>query len=108
MLGKAIAKARTSFYINSVHVDMFNPNVSRERAKWLFKKYVHDVELENHSYCNRTCWFCPNAFLDRRSTSIIMTDEVFNKILSNLAEINYSEQLEWSGYAEHFAEQSPG
>ena len=106
MLGKAIAKARTSFYINSVHVDMFNPNVSRERAKWLFKKYVHDVELENHSYCNRTCWFCPNAFLDRRSTSIIMTDEVFNKILSNLAEINYSEQLEWSGYAEHFAEQS--
>jgi len=106
MLEKAIAKARTSLYINSIHPDMFDAGISRERSKWLFKKYVHDVELENHSYCNRTCWFCPNAFLDRRSESIIMTNEVFGKILSNLAEINYSEQLEWSGYAEHFAEQS--
>ena len=94
MLEKAIAKARTSLYINSIHPDMFDAGISRERSKWLFKKYVHDVELENHSYCNRTCWFCPNAFLDRRSESIIMTNEVFGKILSNLAEINYSEQLE--------------
>lgn len=106
MLKQMMANARMSLYINSMHPDMFDPEVSRNRSKWLFKKYVHDVELENHSYCNRTCWFCPNAFLDRRSKSIIMTDEVFGKILANLAEIDYSELLEWSGYAEHFAEPS--
>ncbi|HEY2007642.1 MAG TPA: radical SAM protein [Rhizomicrobium sp.] len=103
---RAIATARSSLYINAIHPDMLNSDISRETAKTLFKKYVHDVELENHSYCNRTCWFCPNTFLDRRSSSILMTDEVFDKIISNLAEIDYSEQLEWSGYAEHFAEPS--
>lgn len=72
----------------------------------LFSKYVHDVELENHSYCNRTCWFCPNSFIDRRSQIAVMSDTVFEKIVSNLEEIRYSGILEWSGYAEHFAEPS--
>lgn len=106
MLNSVIATARTSLYLNSIHPDMLREDISRENAKRLFKKYVHDVELENHSYCNRVCWFCPNAFLDRRSASIFMTDVVFQKIMSNLAEIDYSEKLEWSGYAEHFAEPS--
>ena len=106
MFAKAIARTRTSLYLNSIHPDMFKEDISRERSKWLFKKYVHDVELENHSYCNRVCWFCPNAFLDRRSQSVFMTRAIFEKIISNLAEIDYSEQLEWSGYAEHFAEPS--
>src|SRR5579871_2369346 len=97
MFNDAIAAARTSLYLNSIHPDMFKEDISRKRAKWLFKKYVHDVELENHSYCNRVCWFCPNAFLDRRSASIFMTDTVFQKVLTNLAEIDYSEKLEWSG-----------
>jgi hypothetical protein len=106
MLEKAMTAARTSLYLNSIHPDMFRDSISPDRAKWLFKKYVHDVELENHSYCNRVCWFCPNAFLDRRSASHFMSDAVFQKIIGNLAEIDYAEQLEWSGYAEHFAEPS--
>jgi hypothetical protein len=104
MLNGAVAAAKTAVYLNSIHPDMFKDGISRDRAKWLFKKYVHDVELENHSYCNRVCWFCPNTFLDRRSASHFMPDLVFEKIISNLAEIDYAEQLEWSGYAEHFAE----
>lgn len=106
MFNSAFIAARTSLYLNSIHPDMFKEDVSRKRAKLLFKKYVCDVELENHSYCNRVCWFCPNSFLDRRSASVFMTDTVFQKILANLAEVDYSETLEWSGYAEHFAEPS--
>ena len=97
---------KSSLYINAMDKTMFDEALPREASRQLFKRYVHDVELENHSYCNRVCWFCPNSFIDRRSTNKFMADAVFDKILRNLAEIDYDQKLEWSGYAEHFADLS--
>lgn len=100
---RLIERFRRFIVINGLDDDLFSPALPRARAVELFKKYIDDVELENHSYCNRTCWFCPNSFIDRRSHNVFMSDAVYNKILVNLAEIAYSGTLEWSGYAEHFA-----
>ncbi|HWQ03075.1 MAG TPA: radical SAM protein, partial [Candidatus Nitrosotenuis sp.] len=69
----------------------------------LFALYVRVVEIENHSYCNRTCSFCPNAFIDRRSENILMADALFEKLLTDLASIGYSQSLIWSRYHEPMA-----
>ncbi|MBI3309206.1 MAG: radical SAM protein, partial [Candidatus Melainabacteria bacterium] len=59
-----------------------------------------------HNYCNRTCWFCPNAQIDRRSSVILLAENTYNKILSNLQEIDYSQTLVWSRYHEALAHPS--
>lgn len=56
------------------------------------------LEVENHSFCNRVCWFCPNRFYDRRSALVRMTDRVFDGIITALASIGYEEALTWSRY----------
>lgn len=45
-------------------------------------KYIRMVEIEIFSFCNRKCWFCPNSFIDRNSTNILMQEELYLKILN--------------------------
>lgn len=58
------------------------------------------VEIEIFSYCNRKCWFCPNSFIDRNSTNILMLEELYLKILNELKSINYSNMISYSRYNE--------
>jgi len=83
--------------------DLFSPEIPIARAKELFSDHVMVVEIENHNYCNRTCWFCPNSYIDRKSTTVLSSDEVFDKILSGLKEIDYRNVVLWS----HFHEPLP-
>jgi hypothetical protein len=99
LIGKAI-------YANTLPNDLLSSQISIERARDLFKRYVELVEIENHSYCNRTCWFCPNAFMDRRSVNHLMSDALFDKIIRDLQTINYSQTLVWSRYHEPMADES--
>lgn len=99
----ALAK---SLFVNSFPTDLLRSDTPIERVKTLFKTYVAVVEIENHSYCNRTCWFCPNVFLDRRSANHIMPDEVYQKIIGDLASIQYEKLVIWSGYNEPLAHAS--
>lgn len=63
-------------------------------------KYIRMVEIEIFSYCNRKCWFCPNSFIDRNSTNILMLEELYLKILNELKSINYSNMISYSRYNE--------
>ena len=62
-------------------------------------KDVRLVEIEIHSYCNRTCWFCPNSFIDR-SHKIEMKEWVYLKILQELKDMEYKGVISFSRYNE--------
>lgn len=77
---------------------------SREAAKALFSSSVKLVEIEVFTYCNRTCWFCPNSRIDRRSENRYMSEELYLRILAELAEIDYRGVITYSRYNEPLAD----
>ena len=90
-------------FANALPDDLLSDAITIDRTKELFSGYVDQVEIENHSFCNRVCWFCPNAFIDRRSVSHEMPEHVFRKILGGLSEIDYAGVLTWSRFHEALA-----
>jgi hypothetical protein len=95
-----------SLVANLLPPALFDAQADKATVRRLFALYVCVVEIENHSYCNRTCSFCPNAFIDRRSENILMSDALFDKLLADLASIGYSQSLIWSRYHEPLAHAS--
>jgi hypothetical protein len=100
---KIIAKSALA---NVLPREVFDSATDPSTAREVFATYVRVVEIENHSYCNRTCWFCPNAQIDRHSDNILMSDVVYEKILRDLESIDYSQALIWSRYHEPLAHES--
>ena len=90
-------------FANALPEDLLTDEISIDRARELFSRYVDQVEIENHSFCNRVCWFCPNVYLDRRSISHEMPEHVFETIVGGLREIDYAGALTWSRYHEALA-----
>ena len=76
---------------------------SIEESKALFSKYVDMVEVEAFSYCNRDCWFCPNSFIDRRSSNTFLETEKYEALLQGLSDINYRKLVSFSRYNEPFS-----
>ncbi len=95
-----------SLVANLLPTALFKPALELAAVKELFSTFVRVVEIENHSYCNRTCAFCPNAFIDRRSQNVIMEDALYERILDDLAGIRYKQTLIWSRYHEPMAHPS--
>lgn len=87
-------------WVNALPRDLFSTVISLERARELFRQYVEVVEVENHSFCNRTCWFCPNSFLDRKTSIKLAPPEVLAKVLRDLGSIDYERTIVWSRYHE--------
>lgn len=50
---------------------------------------IKRVDIEFHSHCNRTCAWCPNKTLDRKSQDIEMQDDMYSKILDELINNNF-------------------
>ena len=90
-------------FANALPADLLSDAINIDRAKTLFSQYVDQVEIENHSFCNRVCWFCPNAFIDRRSVSHEMPEHVFETIMGGLSEIDYAGALTRSRFHEALA-----
>ncbi len=98
--GKVLTKAA---FVNLLPPQLVDDTLPIEQVRGLFARFVDQVEIENHNFCNRICWFCPNSFIDRRSQLRLMKDVVFNKIIGALAEIDYDGNLTWSRYHEALA-----
>ena len=64
------------------------------------KKFLASIEIETFSFCNRRCWFCPNRLIDRHSDNHYMSEEMYLKILTELQEIDYSNEIAFSRYNE--------
>ena len=84
--------------------DHFRPVPNRDEAMGLFRRSVRMVEIEVFSYCNRACWFCPNSLVDRRSTTEYMPEQMYLRILEQLAEADYHGMISYSRYNEPLAD----
>lgn len=61
------------------------------------------LEIELFSFCNRTCNFCPNHYIDRLSDNKILDINIFKKLISELKAENYRGVISFSRYCEPFA-----
>lgn len=77
---------------------------SAPRQRHLFSHSVQQIEIETHSYCNRTCWFCPNSYIDRRSANHRMDEALYLRIMADLASIRYRGSITFSRYEEPLAD----
>jgi hypothetical protein len=84
--------------------DHFRLDLSHAEGIRLFKEHVELVEFETTSYCNRTCSFCPNSFIDRLSEKLTMPEHSWRAILDGLREVDYSSTIVWSRYSEPLSE----
>ena len=82
----------------------FRTNLDDNEARKFFKTSVKMLEIEVFSFCNRKCWFCSNAHIDRHSQNIRMLESLYSKIISNLKEISYSNCISYSRYNEPLAD----
>lgn len=87
-----------------IGADAFIPEENLNTAKMLFKKSVKRVEVETHSFCNRRCDYCPNAAGDRLGENRRMDDDVWNRIIHDLSEINYNSNMVLNSYNEPLAD----
>ena len=71
--------------------------------KRILKQFLQAVEIEIASFCNRTCYFCPNSHIDRKSKSIELDETVFLKLIDNLGEIDYDKFLNFHRFNEPLA-----
>lgn len=83
----------------------FDRSLPRDEAIALFRRHVELIEVETTSYCNRTCSFCPNQFIDRRSEKNPMPEATWQAILHDLAAVDYDGTFVWSRYSEPLSEE---
>jgi len=78
----------------------FQTNLSSIAKQHAFKAGVNYIDVETSSQCNRICNYCPNSIHDRRTSNSFMEWDVYEKLIKELAEISYSETLNFVGYNE--------
>jgi len=61
------------------------------------------VEIELFSYCNRTCGWCPNNFIDRKFNNFVLDENVLENLLIELKEQDYKGVISLSRYNEPFS-----
>lgn len=71
-----------------------------------FKKNVCIVEIESDSFCNRKCSYCINSLFDKTRENIVMPPILFEKIIRELAEVEYDRMVTFHRYNEPFHDQN--
>ena len=91
---------------NSLRVEEghFRHDLSHSDSIKLFREHVELIEVETTSYCNRTCSFCPNSFIDRLSEKFTMPETTWRSIIQGLIEVDYRGTFVWSRYSEPLSE----
>ena len=70
--------------------EQFSDPGELDALKSLFLKSVDNVIIEISTYCNRACTYCPVSQVDRSTKNIPLNDERFERIVSDLEDIDYS------------------
>tara|TARA_R110000824_G_scaffold58288_1_gene157705 strand:- start:212 stop:1090 length:879 start_codon:yes stop_codon:yes gene_type:complete len=68
---------------------MTDPPVKYGEAYPLFTR----ISIETTKTCTRSCWFCPSE--QRGSVVQTMTDELYDKILNELHDLNFQGVVQW-------------
>lgn len=80
--------------------EMYLPQTDPALQRELFVKTVRRVEVETHSYCNRRCDYCPNVTGDRLGPNVRLKPAIWDKLLSNLAEVDFAHSFVLNSYNE--------
>jgi radical SAM protein with 4Fe4S-binding SPASM domain len=67
------------------------PYTSTFLSERLFKLAIRQVIIEISSACNRRCGYCPNSFVKKPVQK--MSEDILEKILTELKSINYSQNI---------------
>jgi radical SAM protein with 4Fe4S-binding SPASM domain len=76
---------------------------SKEEKREFFKNRLEHIEIETHGYCNRKCEFCPNSLVGRMDKSQILPEDVFNRIINELSDIEFQGIIKLHRYNEPLA-----
>lgn len=85
--------------ISSLH---FEPQTNRVFAREAFRQAVRWIEIETSSQCNRRCSYCPNSKFDRISSNGFLDMAIHQKMMRDLAEIDYDGDMKFVGNNEFF------
>jgi len=96
-------KSNALFSIKAEYLQNDATHLSQELQKMYFKKLVNHIDIELYSYCNRTCWFCPNSFLERKNHKEFLDPSLYTILLQDLTSIAYDGCISFNGYSEPFA-----
>src|SRR5260370_35645960 len=77
-----------------------SPSLPRSDSASLFARFVEQIEVETTSFCNRTCSFCPNSFIDRRSQRLVMPEATWDATVAGRAEVRFDGTSVGSRYSE--------
>lgn len=80
--------------------EMYRPLTDKARQREIFKHTVSRVEVETHSYCNRRCDYCPNVVGDRLGPNVRLKQSLYDRLLSDLAEVSFKGSLVLNSYNE--------
>lgn len=61
---------------------------------------LNTVEIEINSRCNRKCLYCPVSILDPRKNPVFMDDDVFERLITELARIEFRGRISYHFYNE--------
>jgi hypothetical protein len=85
--------------VSSLH---FAPQHDRTAARDAFRQAVRWIEIETSSQCNRRCSYCPNSMFDRMRENDFLEMSVYQKMIRELAEIDYDGDIKFVGNNEFF------
>ena len=89
----------------NIFPEHFERGLSPAQARALFIVSVSFIEIELFTFCNRKCWFCPNATMPERQDrqGQRMNADLYKRILADLASVGYAGQIAFSRYNEPLA-----
>ena len=91
-------------YVRSIPSGLFSPEtLSWQEKAQVFTTLVKLIEFEPHAFCNRTCQFCPNSFIDRQKNHTVFDMALFQRIIIELAQLGYKQTIKFSRYCEPLA-----
>ena len=82
-------------------------DLTAAEKRTLFAACVKFVEIETFTFCNRKCWFCPNATMPERQDRAgnrYMDEGLYLRILADLKSVNYAGQIQFGRYNEPLAD----
>jgi hypothetical protein len=85
--------------VSSLH---FTPLSDRAVAREAFRQAVRWIEIETSSQCNRRCGYCPNSKFDRLRHNDFLDIDIYQKMIRELAEIDYDGDIKFVGNNEFF------
>ncbi len=86
------------YFFENDYMDLFKNDLSQKRMCELFNIFVLNINIETSSFCNRKCNYCPLSYIDRKQ--ILMSDEVWEKCISELQEIGYKGRITFALFNE--------